>query len=105
MIRFKGYRRPDGAAGIRNHVLVIPSVVCANRVARGIAQQVSGATWIEHQHGCTQLGADAELTAQVLIAHGAHPNVFGAVVVGLGARPFARRISPRRSKRSARTSP
>ncbi len=84
MIRFKGYRRPDGAAGIRNHVLVIPSVVCANRVARGIAQQVSGATWIEHQHGCTQLGADAELTAQVLIAHGAHPNVFGVVVVGLG---------------------
>jgi altronate dehydratase large subunit len=84
MIRFKGYRRPDGATGIRNHVLVIPSVVCANRVARGIAQQVSGATWIEHQHGCAQLGADAELTAQVLIAHGTHPNVFGAVVVGLG---------------------
>ncbi|MGA2963261.1 MAG: UxaA family hydrolase [Candidatus Korobacteraceae bacterium] len=84
MIRFKGYRRPDGTAGIRNHVLTIPSVVCANRVARGIAQQVSGATWIEHQHGCTQLGADADLTAQVLIAHGAHPNVFGAVVVGLG---------------------
>ena len=84
MIRFKGYRRPDGTAGIRNHVLVIPSVVCANRVARGIAQQVSGATWIEHQHGCTQLGADAELTAQVLVAHGAHPNVFGTVVVGLG---------------------
>jgi altronate dehydratase large subunit len=50
MIRFKGYRRPDGAAGVRNHVLVIPAVVCANRVVRGIAQQVSGATWIEHQH-------------------------------------------------------
>lgn len=81
---FKGYKRPDGTVGIRNHVLILPSVVCANRVARGIAQSVSGATWVEHQHGCTQLGADAELTAKVLVAHGTHPNVYGVVVVGLG---------------------
>lgn len=81
---FKGYKRPDGTVGIRNHVLILPSVVCANRVARGIAQSVSGATWVEHQHGCTQLGADAELTFKVLVAHGTHPNVYGVVVVGLG---------------------
>lgn len=81
---FKGYKRPDGTVGIRNHVLILPSVVCANRVARGIAQSVSGATWVEHQHGCTQLGADAELTTKVLVAHGTHPNVYGVVVVGLG---------------------
>lgn len=81
---FKGYKRPDGSIGIRNHVLVIPSVVCANRVARGISQMVSGTTWVEHQHGCTQLGADAELTFQILTAHGTHPNVYGVVVVGLG---------------------
>ena len=83
-MQFKGYRRPDGKVGIRNQVLVLPSVVCANRVARGIAQAVAGATWVEHQHGCTQLGADAELTARVLVAHGTHPNVFGVIVVGLG---------------------
>jgi altronate dehydratase large subunit len=83
-MNFQGYRRPDGKVGIRNHVLVIPSVVCANRVARGISQQVAGTVWVEHQHGCTQLGADAALTARVLAAHGAHPNVYGVVVVGLG---------------------
>ena len=83
-MQFKGYRRPDGKVGIRNHVLILPSVVCANRVARGISQAVEGTTWVEHQHGCTQLGADAELTSQVLIAHGSHPNVFGVIVVGLG---------------------
>lgn len=83
-MKFKGFRRPDGTVGIRNHVLVIPSVVCANRVARGISQQIAGTTWVEHQHGCTQLGADAELTAHVLVSHGTHPNVFGVVVVGLG---------------------
>ena len=79
-----GYRRADGSVGFRNHVLILPSVVCANRVARGISQLVEGTTWIEHQHGCTQLGADAELTRRVLVAHGTHPNVFGVVVVGLG---------------------
>jgi len=83
-MQFKGYRRPDGKVGVRNHILVLPSVVCANRVARGISQAVIGTTWVEHQHGCAQLGADAELTAKVLVAHGAHPNVFGVIVVGLG---------------------
>lgn len=83
-MNFLGYRRPDGTVGIRNHVLILPSVVCANRVARGISQQVLGTSWVEHQHGCTQLGVDAELTANVLIRHGSHPNVYGVVVVGLG---------------------
>ena len=83
-MKFMGYRRADGKAGIRNHVLILPAVVCANRVARGIADMVSGAVWVEHQNGCTQLGADLELSKRVLVAHGTHPNVFGVVVVGLG---------------------
>ena len=83
-MNFMGYRRADGKIGIRNHVLILPAVVCANRVARGIAEMVSGAVWVEHQNGCTQLGADLELSKRVLVAHGTHPNVFGIVVVGLG---------------------
>ncbi|MBP1763990.1 MAG: uxaA 4 [Firmicutes bacterium] len=83
-MQFQGYRRPDGKVGIRNHVLVLPSVVCANRVARGISQSVNGTTWVEHQHGCDQLGVDAALTSNVLIGHGTHPNVYGVIVVGLG---------------------
>ena len=43
-MQFKGYRRPDGKVGIRNHVLILPSVVCANRAARGISQAVTGTT-------------------------------------------------------------
>ena len=81
---FMGYRRADGRAGIRNHVIIIPAVVCANRVVRGISQLVTGTTWVEHQHGCTQLGVDGDLSRRVLVAHGTHPNVFGVVVVGLG---------------------
>ncbi|MBP1763288.1 MAG: uxaA 1 [Firmicutes bacterium] len=83
-MEFMGYRRSDGSVGIRNHVLVMPTVVCANRVARGIAQNVQGAVWFEHQHGCSQIGADAALTEKILLQHGTHPNVSGVVVVGLG---------------------
>ena len=83
-MKFMGYRRPDGKAGIRNHVLVIPAVVCANRVARGISDMVKGTVYVEHQNGCTQIGADLELSRHVISAHGSHPNVFGVIVVGLG---------------------
>ena len=83
-IEFMVYRREGGRVGVRNHVLVLPSVVCANRVARGISQTVQGTTWVEHQHGCAQIGADAELTRRVLVGHGTHPNVYGVIVVGLG---------------------
>jgi len=83
-MKFMGYRRPDGKAGIRNHVLVIPAVVCANRVARGIAEMVKGTVYVEHQNGCTQIGTDLELSRHVISAHGIHPNVFSVIVVGLG---------------------
>ena len=83
-MNFMGYRRPDGKVGIRNHVLILPSVTCANQVARSISQNTPGTTWVEHQHGCAQLGADLELTRRVLISHGTHPNVYGTVIVGLG---------------------
>lgn len=83
-MNFMGYRRPDGTVGIRNHVFVLPTVNCANQVARGIAANVRGTVWVEHQHGCSQLGADAEQTARAFIGHGIHPNVYGVVVVGLG---------------------
>jgi altronate dehydratase large subunit len=84
IMEFMGYRRPDGSAGIRNHVLILPTVVCANRVARGVADNVAGAVWIEHQHGCSELAPDAEQTERVFIGHGTNPNVYGVVVVGLG---------------------
>lgn len=83
-MKFSGYRRPDGSVGIRNHLLVIPSVVCANNAAAAIANQVPGAVAITHQHGCAQLGADAEQTRRTLIGMGLNPNVAAVVVVGLG---------------------
>ncbi len=35
-----GFPPPDGRFGIRNYVLILPTSVCANKVARDIARQV-----------------------------------------------------------------
>jgi altronate dehydratase large subunit len=81
---FQGYRRSQGLPGVRNAVAVIPSVFCANTVARRIAEHVAGAIAFCHPVGCSQVGLDLELTARGLKGLGRHPNFYGVVVVGLG---------------------
>jgi len=87
-MEFMGFGREDGSVGVRNHVAVIPSVFCANKVAERIAMQVEGAVALPHWLGCAQLGEDLELTIRVLKKIGAHPNVSALVVVGLGCERF-----------------
>jgi len=83
-LRFWGYERPDGSVGTRNHVLVLPTVTCANHVAGSIASLVAGTVAIMHQHGCTQMGEDLEQTVRTLVGTAVNPNVYGVVVIGLG---------------------
>lgn len=83
-VSFLGYRREKGLPGTRNLVAVIPSVFCANTVAKRIAEQVSGAVALCHPVGCSQVGLDLELTARGLKGLARHPNFSGVLVVGLG---------------------
>jgi altronate dehydratase large subunit len=78
----RAYLRPDGRAGVRNHLLVLPSVFCANVAAERVAEAVPGAIALPHPYGCAQF--DAERVADVLAGIGAHPNVGAVVVIGLG---------------------
>jgi altronate dehydratase large subunit len=78
-----GYPRPDGKVGIRNHVVIMPTVHCASETARRIAENIK-AVWIDNQHGCAQLGLDLEVTERTLINIGKHPNVAAVLVIGLG---------------------
>ncbi len=77
------YLRPDGRVGVRNHVVVLPAVLCAGEIAQRIAQQVEGVVALRHVGGCT-CGDDVARTERVLAGLGAHPNVVGALVLGLG---------------------
>ena len=38
---FLGYRRPNGRVGVRNHVLVVPTVICSSVVAERIAAAIA----------------------------------------------------------------
>ncbi len=79
-----GYKRPDGKAGIRNHVIILPSVACSVEVGNAIARKVKGVIAISHPHGCAELPFDAEQTLRTLVGVGKNPNVAAVLVVGLG---------------------
>lgn len=79
-----GYRRPNGDVGIRNHLLIIPTVICANQVCSRIEQMVPNTVAIPHQHGCSQIGADKDRTFEVLAGTGRNPNVGGVIIISLG---------------------
>jgi altronate dehydratase len=75
--------RAGGRAGARNHLLVLPSVICATRVAGEIAERV-GAVSLLHQHGCSLVRDDAARTAQAFEGLACSPNVGAVLVVSLG---------------------
>ena len=85
MNEWKGYPRPDGSFGARNYVGVLPSVACANSVAKKIAENVKGAIPLIHNTGCALTGKDAvKRTVDTLVGLGLNPNVHSLLIVGLG---------------------
>lgn len=91
---FKGYRRKDGRAGIRNELWIIPTVGCVNGVAQSIQKQfekelheypsIEKVIAFPHNYGCSQLGDDHENTRNILADMVHHPNAAGVLVVALG---------------------
>lgn len=82
--KFLGYRRQDGKVGVRNHVLILPTITCATQTAQRITELVHGTVTFIHQHGCAQVGVDYEQTFRTYVGLGKNPNVYGVVVLGLG---------------------
>jgi len=81
---FMGYPRPDGACGVRNHVAVISTVVCANGVVEAIARAVPGVKAIVHTEGCGRGPKDIAISIRTLIGLGQNPNIAAVLLVGLG---------------------
>jgi altronate hydrolase len=93
---FEGYRRHDGEAGTRNLVVVAASVNCSATVVKAICRHflgrdlfaggIHGVVPLTHGMGCAQAigGAGYDLLNRTLAGSIFHPNVVGAVVVGLG---------------------
>lgn len=83
-MKLLGYRRENGTFGTRNHLLILPTSVCAADTAEKIAHQIPGAIAIPTQHGCCQIASDQEVTMRTLAGFGRNPNVGAVLVVGLG---------------------
>ena len=91
---FRGYRRSDGRAGIRNELWIIPTVGCVNGVVQSIRKQfekelpdypsIEKVIAFPHNYGCSQLGGDHENTRKILADMVHHPNAAGVLVVALG---------------------
>lgn len=80
---FAGYRRPNGAVGSRNFVIILPVDDLSNAVVEGVAHLAPGTLALPHPYGRLQFGDDLELHFRTLIGTGLNPNVAAAVVVGI----------------------
>ena len=50
-MKFQGFVRENGQVGIRNHVVVMPGVICAEMAAKKIASEC-GAVFLANPIGC-----------------------------------------------------
>lgn len=75
----EGYVRPDGQVGIRNRLLVLFTVVCAEEVSRRISYRLDDSV-VAGWRDC--MASPHAATKMVRLAQ--HPNVGGVLVVSLG---------------------
>jgi len=81
-MKFQGFERPDGAVGLRNHLLVVAPINCAIEPAKRIASRVKGAVAISQPYGCLINGNQQVIHNLTGIAN--NPNVAAVLLVGLG---------------------
>ena len=82
-MKIQGIKHADRGVGVRDHQLILPSVVCSTHVSRRIATEV-GAITFAHQNGCGIIGIDVSGIDNFFIDLANHPNVNSVVVTALG---------------------
>lgn len=111
---FEGYLRPDGRAGVRNELWIVPTVGCVNRTAERLADKARArfgnrfddVRAYPHNMGCSQLGDDQATTMKLLAGLIQNPNAGGVLVLSLGCennnldvfRPYLGAIDENRVK-------
>src|SRR6202046_5507920 len=78
-----GYRRENGAVGVRNHVVILPVDDISNAACEAVANNIKGTMAIPHAYGRLQFGEDLELHFRTIIGTGANANVAACIVIGI----------------------
>ena len=94
---FDGFHRPDGRVGTRNYVALVATVNCSATVCHKVIERftddrmkrwpnVDGVFAATHTTGCAleYNGLKHKMLGRVLAGYTKHPNVGGALVIGLG---------------------
>jgi altronate hydrolase len=99
---FEGYVRANGKVGTRNYIGILTSVNCSATAAKFIADEVNrsgilddfpevdGVAAFVHGSGCgmAAYGDGWELLRRTQWGYATHPNLGGALMVGLGCEVF-----------------
>lgn len=88
-LTIRGYNRSERIYGIRNYIIALSTVCCANSIVAQISRFDDSVIPITHQHGCDHLGIDREQVLRTLIGICNNPNVGGILLVGLGCESTA----------------
>ncbi len=94
---FMGIVRENGQVGTRNYVAVLSTVNCSATVVHKIAEyftperladypNIDGVVAFSHDTGCgmEMTGEPMDLLRRTMAGYACHPNVAGALIVGLG---------------------
>ena len=99
---FEGYVRPNGKTGTRNYIGILTSVNCSASAAKFIVEafnksdlltdypEVDGVVPFVHGTGCgmAAYGEGFDLLRRTQWGYATHPNLGGALMVGLGCEVF-----------------
>ena len=80
---FLGYRRANGAVGVRNWVAVVSVMDNCNPVTRTIANSVDGTIAVTTLFVRGQFGADLDFAYESIAGLGRNPNIASVLLVGL----------------------
>ncbi len=80
---FMGYRRDNGRAGVRNHVLILPVDDISNAAVEAVGNNIKGTLALPHAYGRLQFGEDLDLHFRTMIGTGSNPNVAACIVIGI----------------------
>lgn len=82
--KLTGWRRKDGRVGFRNHLLILSTAVCANKIVADAEHDYRDIICIQNPSGCVILPNEVQRIKDILLGLARNPNVGAVIFAGLG---------------------
>lgn len=84
MNNFLGYQRPDGSAGVRNYILILPATRVCNLIGHRIGEAVEGTKTLITTGEYGRHSKDRKRLERFIVGLAKNPNVAATVLIGMG---------------------